>query len=97
MDWTGGLEWWTDLRNNFFLHSNDTHSPVGLCGGSAGSVHFWFSPIPMILGMKRVVRNSIFKFFENWKLNSVLNSIFDFQFCWLDLAHHSIHFSWIKR
>ena len=57
------------------------------CYNVSRSVHFWFSPIPMILGMKRVVRNSIFNFLENWKLNSALKSIFNFQFCWLDLGH----------
>ena len=47
------------------------------------SVHFWLSPIPMILGMKRVV---LFNFLENWKLNSALKLNFNFQFCWLDLT-----------
>ena len=35
-----------------------------------GSVYFCFSPIPMILGMKRMVRNSIF---QNWKLIFLLS------------------------
>ena len=30
MDWTGGL-----TLKMIFMLSNDTHSPVGLCGGSA--------------------------------------------------------------
>ena len=31
VDWTGGLDWWTDTKNL----SNDTHLPVGLCGSPA--------------------------------------------------------------
>ena len=30
MDWTGGLDWWTGKVT--FMFSNDTHSPVELCG-----------------------------------------------------------------
>ena len=31
LDWTGGLDWWTDI----FMLSNDTHLPVELCGSPA--------------------------------------------------------------
>ena len=31
MDWTGALDWYTDIK---FMLSNDTHSLVGLCGSS---------------------------------------------------------------
>ena len=29
MDWTGGLDWWTDIKNNFYA-INETHLPVGV-------------------------------------------------------------------
>ena len=29
VDWTGGLDWWTDTKNHFFA-PNETYSPVGL-------------------------------------------------------------------
>ena len=29
VDWTGGLDWWTDTKNHFYA-SNETYSPVGL-------------------------------------------------------------------
>ena len=28
LDWSSGLDWWTDTKNHFY----DTHSPVELCG-----------------------------------------------------------------
>ena len=31
LDWTSGLDWWTDTKDNFTL-SNETHSPMELCG-----------------------------------------------------------------
>ena len=34
VDWTGGLDWWIDTKNHYLL-SNDTHSPVRLCGSPA--------------------------------------------------------------
>ena len=29
LDWTSGLDWWTDTKNHFYA-SNETYSPVGL-------------------------------------------------------------------
>ena len=29
VDWTGGLDWWTDTKNHFYA-PNETYSPVGL-------------------------------------------------------------------
>ena len=29
VDWTGTLEWWTDIKNHFYAFL-ETHSPVGL-------------------------------------------------------------------
>ena len=34
LDWTRGLDRWTDTKN-YFMVSNDTHSPVELCGSPA--------------------------------------------------------------
>ena len=33
VDWTGGLDWWTDTKNHFYA-SNKTHWPVGLYDAS---------------------------------------------------------------
>ena len=32
VDWTSGLDWWTDTKNHFFTLFNKTYSPVELCG-----------------------------------------------------------------
>ena len=29
VDWTGGLDWWTDTKNHFYA-SNKIHMPIGL-------------------------------------------------------------------
>ena len=29
VDWTGGLDWWTDTKNHFYA-SNEIHMPIGL-------------------------------------------------------------------
>ena len=29
LDWTSGLDWWTDTKNHFYA-PNETYSPVGL-------------------------------------------------------------------